>query len=118
MRAIEGRSTDFVVARGRTISGVAVENHYDKNILPRLKGVPDFFRLVQDSRDAYTIELFRKEGMAEEDTALISTGFSAMLGGDAEVKVRFLDAFPGQRKWKLVESRLAPGTVAQLLDEE
>lgn len=118
VRTIEGRSTDFVVARGRTISGVAVENHYDKNILPHLKGVPDFFRLVQDSRDAYTIELFRKEGMAEEDTALITTGFSAMLGGDAEVKVRFLDAFPGQRKWKLVESRLAPGTVAQLLDEE
>ncbi|NLT37128.1 MAG: phenylacetate--CoA ligase family protein [Methanomassiliicoccus sp.] len=118
VKAIEGRSTDFVIARGKTISGMVVENHYDKNILPHLKGVPDFFRLVQESRDAYTIELFRREGMTEEDTALISTAFRAILGEDAEVKVRFLDSFPGQRKWKLVESRLTSGTIAKLLDEE
>jgi phenylacetate-CoA ligase len=118
VKAIEGRSTDFVIARGMTISGMVVENHYDKNILPHLKGVPDFFRLVQESRDAYTIELFRREGMTEEDTALISTAFRAILGEDADVKVRFLDSFPGQRKWKLVESRLTSGTIAKLLDEE
>lgn len=116
-RSLEGRVNDMIITTsGHAISGVGIDNFYEKEVIPSLAGVPEFLRLVQETEGAFTVELFRREGMADRDLAQLEAKFSELLGSGAEVKVRPLESFPEQRKWKNVESRLSPSTMAKLLE--
>jgi phenylacetate-CoA ligase len=116
-RSIEGRVNDVIVtADGRALSGVGIDNFYEKEVIPSLAGVPEFLRVVQEAEGEFTVELFRQEGMADADLTLLESRFEDLLGSEAGVKVRALDSFPEQKKWKNVESRLSPETVARILE--
>jgi len=116
-RSLEGRVNDMVITTdGRAISGVGIDNFYEKEVIPSLAGVPEYLRLVQETEREFTVELYRREGMGDGDMALLESRFVGLLGDSAAVKVRALEAFPEQRKWKNVESRLSPEAMAKLLE--
>ncbi|MBI0583765.1 MAG: phenylacetate--CoA ligase family protein [Methanomassiliicoccus sp.] len=116
--SIEGRVNDVIVtADGNALSGVGIDNFYEKEVIPALAGAPEYMKLVQDGIASYTVEAFRSAGLAESDEQSIKKAFRALLGQEADITVKTLDKMPDQKKWKNVESRLSPEDIARLLRE-
>jgi phenylacetate-CoA ligase len=116
--SIEGRVNDVLVtADGSALSGVGVDNYYEKEVIPLLAGAPEFLKLVQDGTSRFTIEVHRSGGMADGDLLAIKNAFQTLLGEEAYIAFKILDKMPDQKKWKNVESRLSPEDVSRLLQE-
>ncbi|MDW5562458.1 MAG: hypothetical protein SA339_04455 [Methanomassiliicoccus sp.] len=115
-RSIEGRVNDMIITTdGTALSGVGIDNYYEKEIIPRLSGVPEYLKLIQEKAGDFTVELFRREGMTEGDLTLVEERFRSLLGYEAGIRIKSLDIFPEQKKWKNVESRLAPEDMVRLI---
>jgi phenylacetate-CoA ligase len=118
LKSIEGRLSDIIVTSTRqAFSGAGIDNFYEKEIIPHLQEIPDFFKLVQVDIKTFTIEVFRQGGLIDKDVVRIRNAFIGLLGKDVDITVELLDGFPKQIKWKNVESRLSPEAVAKLLEE-
>jgi len=118
MRSIEGRVNDVIItARGTPLSGVGVDNYYEKEVIPSLKAVPDFLKLVQTGISDFVVETYLSQGLLDEDRLSIEESFRELLGKETTVLVKELDRLPEQKKWKNIESRLSPETVSRLMEE-
>lgn len=116
--SIEGRVNDVVVtANGVPLSGVGIDNFYEKEVIPTLKEVPEFLKLVQEDARRFTVETYRSGGLEDDEAEGIRGSFLALLGHEADITVKVLDKLPEQKKWKNVESRLSTEAIARLIQE-
>lgn len=117
-RTIEGRVNDMIVtARGRAVSGVGVDNFYEKEVIPLLPVPPEFLMLVQESALRFTIETYSSAVLGDAETERIRRSFTELLGEGSDITIKVLESMPERKKWKNVESRLSPETVARLIQE-
>jgi phenylacetate-CoA ligase len=94
--AIEGRLQEFVIsASGRRVSMTAVNMHTDifDNVYQ--------FQFHQDTPGVVTLNLVRKDGYTEDDSARIHAAVSHKLGEDTELHLAFVDAIARTPSGKL-----------------
>lgn len=104
---VQGRSTDFVVARDGTIMhGLALI--YVMRDLPGIEA----FRVVQESLDRTFVEIVPGEHFDPGVIQLIETGVKRRLGNSVEVVVQILPEIAREQsgKFRYVQSRVAPST--------
>ncbi|MCW5620085.1 MAG: phenylacetate--CoA ligase family protein [Burkholderiales bacterium] len=100
---VQGRSTDFVVARdGTVMHGLALIY-----VVRDLPGVGKF-KIVQESIDSIRVMVVKEQGFAEDTRARIVQGISARLGSNVNVIVDVVnDIRPGKSgKYRYVESHV------------
>ena len=103
---VQGRTTDFVVARDGTIMhGLALI--YTMRELP---GVAKF-KIVQQSLDLTEVQVVGDERLGGDLEARIVQGFKARLGPDVEISVRRVDDIlpEASGKFRYVTSRVTAG---------
>lgn len=104
IRELQGRSTDFVVARdGTVMHGLALIY-----VLRELPGVAGF-KIVQESLSLTRILVVPGEGYTDETTERIRAGIARRLGRDVEVQVELVSEIAPERsgKYRYVMSRVA-----------
>jgi phenylacetate-CoA ligase len=104
IRELQGRSTDFVVARdGTVMHGLALIY-----VLRELPGVAGF-KIVQESLSLTRILVVPGDGYTDETTARIRAGIAKRLGPDVEVQVELVSEIAPERsgKYRYVMSRVA-----------
>lgn len=104
LREIEGRSTDFLVARdGTVMHGLALIY-----IVRDLPGVRQF-KIVQESLDLTRILLVTDAGFDDACIADIEAGARARLGADVTIQVERVAEIPPERsgKYRYVVSKVA-----------
>lgn len=100
---VQGRSTDFVVARdGTVMHGLALIY-----VVRDLPGVGKF-KIVQESIDSIRVMVVKEQGFTEDTRARIMQGISARLGSNVNVIVDVVnDIRPGKSgKYRYVESQV------------
>jgi phenylacetate-CoA ligase len=107
LKEVQGRSTDFIVARdGTVMHGLSLIY-----VLRDLPGI-EAFKVVQDSLDVTTVQVVRGPGFGDDYPRRIREGLQRRLGEGVEVRVELVDAIPPEAsgKHRYVVSRLpAPG---------
>ncbi len=104
LKAIQGRSTDFVVAAdGTVMHGLALIY-----ILRDLPGV-DAFKIVQESRQRTTVSVVAHPALDDDSMQRIVHGFRQRLGPSVEVDVRCVAEIPPEKsgKFRYVVSHVA-----------
>lgn len=95
LQAIQGRSTDFVVAaNGTVMHGLSLIY-----ILRDLPGVR-FFKVVQESRALTRVLLVTDDAFESESLAKIISGFKQRLGAEVQVVVDLVDNIPAEKSGK------------------
>lgn len=110
LREVQGRTTDFVIARDGTIMhGLALI--YTVRDLPGVEA----FRIVQESLDRTEVQLVTSAAFSAASETRIVADFRARLGEGVEIAVRKVDRILPERsgKYRYVISRVSPGTVGQ-----
>lgn len=106
LRSLEGRSTDFVVARdGTLLHGLALIY-----VLRDLPGVAAF-RIVQESLDLTRVQVVPAEGFTEDSQREIERQFHARLGSEVRIDIEKLAAIPRETsgKFRYVQSKVDRG---------
>jgi phenylacetate-CoA ligase len=117
-RAIEGRVNDMIItAGGRAVSGVGVDNFYEKEVIPFLAVPPEFLMLVQEDALKFTIEVYSSAGLEDAEADRIRRSFAELLGEGSDITIKLLESMPDRKKWKNVESRLSAEAIARLIQE-
>ncbi len=119
IESIEGRSkiSDILVTPdGRPLCGAGMDRYLKSNILPGLEEIPDYFKLTQESAKEFSVHVFRTEGFSEKSREHIAQAVGALLGEEADVKVKVLEKPPEARKWRNVESKIDLNTFNSNLD--
>ncbi|UTY56933.1 phenylacetate--CoA ligase family protein [Massilia sp. erpn] len=104
LKEIQGRSTDFLVARdGTVMHGLALV--YILRDLPQVKA----FRICQESLDLTLVQVVLEAPLDAELRARIERGFKARLGADVQVDVQQVDAIAPEKsgKFRYVVSKVA-----------
>ncbi len=119
IESIEGRSkiSDILVTPdGRPLCGAGMDRYLKSNILPGLEEIPDYLKLTQESAKEFSVYVFRTEGLSEKSMEHIAQAVGALLGEEADVKVKVLEKPPEARKWRNVESKIDLNTFNSNLD--
>ncbi|MFV0276501.1 MAG: phenylacetate--CoA ligase family protein [Parahaliea sp.] len=103
LASVEGRSTDFVVARdGTRIHGLA--------LIYILRDMPEvaLFKIVQESLDEVRVQVVPGAGFGQPNVDLIVNGFRARLGREVDVKVHCVEEISAEKsgKFRYVISRV------------
>lgn len=104
VRELQGRSTDFIVARdGTVMHGLALI--YVLRELPGIAG----FKIVQESLDLTRVQVVRGDGFAADTPERIRAGIARRLGDGVEVQVELVDGIAPERsgKYRYVMSKVA-----------
>lgn len=104
LKEIQGRTTDFIVARDGTIMhGLALIY-----VVRDLPGV-EFFKIVQESLELTRVLIVRGDGYSKDNDRLIKDGFRQRLGEGVEVRVDHVDEIERERsgKYRYVTSQVA-----------
>lgn len=106
LREVQGRSTDFVVARdGTVMHGLA--------LIYVVRDVPGVvrFRIVQESLDLTRVLLETNAQFAPDAVSRIRAGLEARLGAGVTVLVERVDRIPNERsgKFRYIVSRVGSG---------
>lgn len=104
IRELQGRSTDFIVARdGTVMHGLALIY-----VLRELPGVAGF-KIVQESLDLTRVQVVRGDGFAGDTPERIRDGIARRLGEGVEVQVELVDGIAPERsgKYRYVMSKVA-----------
>ncbi|WP_256081176.1 phenylacetate--CoA ligase family protein [Massilia sp. YIM B04103] len=104
LKEIQGRSTDFLVARdGTVMHGLALV--YILRDLPQVKA----FRICQESLDLTQVQVVLEAQLDAELRARIERGFKARLGAEVQVDVQQVDAIAPEKsgKFRYVVSKVA-----------
>ncbi|MEM7255507.1 MAG: phenylacetate--CoA ligase family protein, partial [Pseudomonadota bacterium] len=95
LKEIQGRTTDFVVARdGTVMHGLALIY-----VLRDLPGI-DTFKIVQESLDHTRVMVVRSNRFESGNEAKIVDGFKQRLGREVRVDVEYSDDIPRERSGK------------------
>ena len=108
LEEIQGRTTDFVVARdGTVMHGLALI--YVMRDLPGISA----FKIIQESLDLIRVQVVTEGKIPSETVATIQRGFRDRLGGDVEIRVESLQHIPPERsgKFRYVVSKV-PGAAS------
>ncbi|NVD96950.1 phenylacetate--CoA ligase family protein [Massilia sp. BJB1822] len=104
LKEIQGRSTDFLVARdGTVMHGLALV--YILRDLPQVKA----FRICQESLDLTQVQVVLEAPLDAELRARIERGFKARLGAEVQVDVQQVEAIAPEKsgKFRYVVSKVA-----------
>ncbi len=104
IRELQGRSTDFIVARdGTVMHGLALI--YVLRELPGIAG----FKIVQESLDLTRVQVVRGDGFTGDTPERIRAGIARRLGEGVEVRVELVDGIAPERsgKYRYVMSKVA-----------
>ncbi|UMR32072.1 hypothetical protein MJ904_07820 [Massilia sp. MB5] len=104
LKEIQGRSTDFLVARdGTVMHGLALV--YILRDLPQVKA----FRICQESLKLTQVQVVLEAPLDAELRARIERGFKARLGADVQVDVQQVEAIAPEKsgKFRYVVSKVA-----------
>lgn len=110
LERLEGRTTDFVVARdGTLLHGLSLIY-----VLRDIATVREF-RIVQETLDDVVVELVPAEGFGEDEESQIVAQFRARLGAEVRVILRRVDAIAPERsgKFRYVVSRVPGAAIAE-----
>lgn len=105
LREIQGRSTDFVVARdGTVMHGLALI--YILREMPQLK----VFKIVQESLDLTRVMVVAESKLNAVEREKIITGFQSRLGRDVRIEVEQLTEIAAEKsgKFRYIISRVVP----------
>ncbi len=105
LREIQGRSTDFVVARdGTVMHGLALI--YILREMPQLK----VFKIVQESLDLTRVMVVAESKLNAVEREKIITGFQSRLGRDVRIEVEQLTEIAVEKsgKFRYIISRVVP----------
>ena len=103
LKEIQGRTTDFVVAKdGTVMHGLALI--YILRDLPGMKQ----FKIIQESLDLLRIQMATDETFSEESCSTIEAGMKKRLGQDVTVEIERMAEVPKEAsgKFRYVVSRL------------
>jgi phenylacetate-CoA ligase len=103
IREIQGRTTDFVIARdGTVMHGLALV--YVLRDMQGLRG----FKIVQESLDLTRVLIVPDDGLAAGAERHIQDAFRARLGDTVTVTVEVVDAIPAEKsgKFRYVQSKV------------
>ncbi len=106
LKEIQGRSTDFLVARNGTVMhGLALI--YVLRDLPQILA----FKIIQESLDFTRVLVVSENGLSSELIAKIEGGFKARLGQGVKIAVVEVPAILAEKsgKFRYVISMVAPG---------
>ncbi|GGC16876.1 phenylacetate--CoA ligase family protein [Pseudoduganella buxea] len=109
LQEIQGRSTDFLVARdGTVMHGLALV--YILRDLPQVKA----FKISQESLDLTCVQVVLDGQLTDALRAHIEKGFKARLGSAVAVQVEQVDAIAPEKsgKFRYVVSKVAAGSAA------
>ena len=104
LREIQGRTTDFIVARdGTVMHGLALIY-----VLRDIEGIEQF-KIVQESLDRTRVQIVRGDGFDATIEPSIRHAFRQRLGEGVEVRLEYVDEIPAERsgKFRYVVSRVA-----------
>ncbi|MBA4141427.1 MAG: phenylacetate--CoA ligase family protein [Nitrosospira sp.] len=104
LKEIQGRSTDFVVARnGAVMHGLALI--YVLRDLPGIRS----FKIVQESLDLTRVLVVSENGLSPEFVGKIESGFKARLGQEVKIAVKEVPEIPVEKsgKFRYVVSKIA-----------
>ena len=104
LKEIQGRSTDFLVAKNGTVMhGLALI--YILRDLPEVAG----FKIVQESLDLTRVMVIPNAGFSNEVVTRIRDGFRARLGHDVVVEIEQVEEIPLENsgKFRYVMSKVA-----------
>ncbi|WP_426992359.1 phenylacetate--CoA ligase family protein [Methylomonas sp. CM2] len=105
LEEIQGRTTDFVVARdGTVLHGLALIY-----VLRDLEGV-DAFKITQDSLDKTSVQIVKTDAYRAESEQRIVAEFKKRLGDTVNVAIEYTDYIPKERsgKFRYVISHVKP----------
>jgi phenylacetate-CoA ligase len=95
LKEIQGRTTDFIVARdGTVMHGLALI--YVLREIPLLRS----FKIIQESLDETTVLVVPEAGFDAASTKRIESGFKARLGQGVHIDVQLVDSIPVERSGK------------------
>lgn len=106
LKEIQGRSTDFLVARNGTVMhGLALI--YILRDLPQVRN----FKIIQESLDLTRVCVVVETRLALEAADKISQGFKARLGQEVNIVIEEVPEIPAEKsgKFRYVVSKVAPG---------
>ncbi|MGH8761694.1 MAG: phenylacetate--CoA ligase family protein [Nitrosospira sp.] len=106
LKEIQGRSTDFLVARNGTVMhGLALI--YILRDLPQVRN----FKIIQESLDLTRVCVVAETRLASEAAEKISQGFKARLGQGVKIVIEEVPEIPAEKsgKFRYVVSKVAPG---------
>jgi phenylacetate-CoA ligase len=105
LEAIEGRSTDFVVARNGTVM-------HGLSLIYVLRDIPTVaqFKIVQETLDLTRVWVKPGPGFDDSHTQTIRRGLQARLGQDVDVQVEVVDQIAAERsgKFRYIISKVTP----------
>lgn len=110
LREVQGRSTDFLVARdGTVMHGLSLIY-----IVRDLPGVRQF-KIAQESLDLTRILLVTDAAFDHARVSEIASAARARLGDDVTVEIELVDEIPPEQsgKYRYVVSKVAPGTTGK-----
>jgi phenylacetate-CoA ligase len=105
LKEIQGRSTDFLVAKNGTVMhGLALI--YILRDLPQIRN----FKITQESVDLTSVSVVLDGGLNGELVGKIVQGFKARLGQEVEIRVEEVKEIPSEKsgKFRYVVSKVAP----------
>jgi phenylacetate-CoA ligase len=115
LQAIEGRSTDFIVARdGTLMHGLSLVY-----IVRDIPGVANF-KVIQESLDHTRFLLVTEGGFDPARIAAIQAAARARLGDTVQVDVELVGEIPAEAsgKYRYVVSRVAPGAAVEPVERD
>lgn len=95
LKEIQGRTTDFIIAKNGTVMhGLA--------LIYILRDIPSIreFQIVQQSVDAILVKLVVLDGFDDSHRSLIVNGFKQRLGSEVDVKLELADKIPAEKSGK------------------
>ncbi|MFZ6748698.1 phenylacetate--CoA ligase family protein [Undibacterium sp. Ren11W] len=104
LKEIQGRSTDFLVARNGTVMhGLALI--YILRDLPQVRA----FKIIQESLELTRVQVVLEDPLSEPLSAKIIQGFRARLGAEVEIQVEQVTEIPPEKsgKFRYVISKVA-----------
>lgn len=106
IKEIQGRNTDFIVARdGTVMHGLALI--YILRDMPQIKT----FKIIQESMDFTRVLLITEDGLSQVDTDRIIVSFQARLGRDVIIAIEQVSEIPTEKsgKFRYVVSKVTAG---------
>lgn len=106
IKEIQGRNTDFIVARdGTVMHGLALI--YILRDLPQIKT----FKIVQESMDLTRVLIVTEDGLSQVDADRIIASFQARLGRDTIIEIEQVSEIPTEKsgKFRYVVSKVIAG---------
>ncbi len=95
LKQIEGRTTDFLVARDGTIMhGLALVY-----VVRDVEGIENF-KIIQESQDLTRIQIEVNPRFQASDSQVIAAGVKKRLGEKVEIKIEQLDKIPAEKSGK------------------